>query len=79
MKRFATQQLLETFNDSWAEDDDEELEATQFEANLVAPQIVIYDEIGAATVYFADSDMFGGHSIDVSINEGKISDASLVG
>ena len=79
MKKFATKQLLDTYNDSWAEDEDEELNATQFEANLVSPQIVIYDEVGAATVYFADSDMFGGHSIDVSINDGKITDASLVG
>ena len=79
MKRFATQQLLETYNDSWAEDEDEEMTAPQFEANLVSPQIVLYDEIGAATVYFADSDMFAGHSIDVSINDGKISNASLVG
>lgn len=77
MKRFAARQLLETYNDSWAED--EELNATQFEANLVSPRIVIYDEIGAATVYFADSDMFAGHSIDVSINDGNISDAFLVG
>ena len=79
MKRLATQQLLETFNDSWAEDDDEELTATQFEANLVSPQIVIYDELGAASVYFADSEMFAGHTIDVSINDGRIADASIVG
>ncbi|MEZ6138751.1 MAG: DUF2262 domain-containing protein [Pirellulaceae bacterium] len=79
MKKFAAQQLLETFNESWAEDEGDELNATQFEANLVSPQIVIYDEVGAATIYFADSDMFGGHLIDVSINDGKISDASLVG
>lgn len=79
MKKFAAQQLLETYNDSWAEDEDEELETTKFEAKLVSPKIVIYDEVGTATVYFADSDMFGGHSIDVSINGGKLSDASLVG
>ena len=79
MKQFAAQELLDTYNDSWAEDEDDELDAAQFAANLVSPKIVIYDELGAATVYFADSDMFAGHSIEVWINEGEISDASLVG
>lgn len=79
MKRFASQELLETYNDSWAEDEDEELDAAQFEANLVSPEIVIYDEIGAASVYFQDSDMFAGHLIDVSINEGEVTHATLAG
>ena len=78
MKKFAAQQLLETYNNAWA-DDGEELKASQFEANLVSPQIVIYDEVGAATVYFNDSDMFAGHSVNVSIDKGEIAHASLVG
>ncbi|MCA8997230.1 MAG: DUF2262 domain-containing protein [Planctomycetaceae bacterium] len=79
IKKFATQQLLETFNDVWAEDEVDELTPEQFAANLTSPKIVLADELGAASIYFSDSDMFGGHLIDVWINKGKIADASLQG
>ncbi|GAA4441832.1 DUF2262 domain-containing protein [Bremerella cremea] len=81
MKKAATDSLLETYNDSWADEEEgfPELDASQFEANLVSPKIVIFDDLNAASVFFEDSDMFGGHSIDVTIYEGKIKGATLVG
>ena len=77
MKKVASASLLETYNDSWLDDDHDKLTAEQFIANLTSPELVIYDAIGAATIYFPDSDMFGGHMVAVSVWEGEIDDASL--
>jgi len=77
MKTFASSELLDTYNDSWADDDHPELKPSQFASNLKSPEIVVYDEIGGATIYFSDSDMFGGHRVAVSVYEGKIYHASL--
>ena len=79
MREFASNKLLNTYNDSWTDDAHHELTAKQFEAKLVNPQIVIYDELGAATIYFADSDMFGGHSVEVIVYNGEINHTSIVG
>ena len=77
MKKVASASLLETYNDSWLDDDHDKLTAEQFIANLTSPELVIYDAINAATIYFSDSDMFGGHMVAVSVWEGEIDDASL--
>ena len=73
MKAFASTQLLH-----WAEDG-EELSPVAFESNLTSPTILIYDEEGTASVYFQDSEMFGGHLIEIYITQGSILDAEIVG
>ena len=77
MRVFAAQQFLETYNDVWREEDDPTIDEREFCARLVNPTIVIYDDIGAANVYFDDSDMFAGHSIEVSVYKGKMAHASM--
>ena len=79
MRVFASQKYLDIYNDSWREDDDLILNRSEFCSRLINPSIVLYDEIGAATIYFDDSGMFAGHSIEVAVNDGKIADASMVG
>jgi len=77
MKDAAADSLLATYNASWLDDDHHELTTAQFVSNLGSPDLVIYDAIGAAAVYFSDSDMFGGHKVAVSVWEGVIDDATL--
>ncbi len=78
MKAFASTQLLQLYNEFWAEDG-EELSPVAFESNLTSPTILIYDEEGTASVYFQDSEMFGGHLIEIYITQGSILDAEIVG
>ena len=77
MKTFASNQLLETYNDSWTDADNPALTVPQFASNLKSPEIFVSDELGAANIYFSDSDMFGGHLVAVSVQEGKIDSASM--
>lgn len=79
IRTFAAKRYRRVYNDTWREEGDPILNNAAFCARPIDPSIVLYDEIGAATVYFGDSDMFCGHSIEVSIHEGKIADASMVG
>jgi hypothetical protein len=68
-RAFATRQLLETYNDSWIDDDHPELNDAEFAAKLQDPTVSLSDEAGNATVYFQDGDMFGGHVVAVSFRE----------
>ena len=79
MRAFAAKRYLDIYNDSWREDDDPVLDEEGFCAQLTNPSIVLYDELGAAMIYFDDSGMFAGHSIQVSVDGGKIARASMVG
>lgn len=75
----AAANLLSLYNETWKDDEIGELTESQFAELLVAPEIVLYDEIGAAIIYFNDSDMFAGHSVEVSIDEFEVDDIGLVG
>jgi len=79
MRAFAAKEHLATYNDAWREDDEPVLTADDFSSRLTDPSIVLYDEIGAASIYFRDSNMFFGHSIEVSLNDGNITHSSIVG
>jgi hypothetical protein len=79
MRAFAAKEHLATYNEAWREDDQPALTADDFASRLTDPSIVLYDEIGAASIYFQDSEMFLGHSIEVSLNDGNITHASIVG
>ena len=79
MKMFAAKEYLDVYNESWREEDSPILNEQEFRSRLNNPSIVIYDELGAATIYFEDSNMFAGHSIEVSVDDNEIAYASLVG
>ncbi|SRR5581483_7904566 len=66
---FAVRQLLETYNDSWVDDDHPVLKEAEFAAKLQDPSVSLSDEAGNATVYFRDGDMFGGHVVAVRFRE----------
>jgi hypothetical protein len=79
MRVFAAVRYLPIYNDSWREEDDLAINEAEFCERLTNPGIVLYDEMGAAVVYFDDSDMFAGHTIEVSVDNGKITHASMLG
>ena len=79
MRLFAAKRYLRIYNNNWRDEDDPILDEHQFCDRLTNPSIVLYDEIGAAIIYFDDLGMFAGHSIEVSVDEGKIAHASIVG
>ncbi len=79
MRTFAAQKFLSIYNDTWREEEEPILDDREFCARLTNPSFVLYDEQGAATIYFDDSDMFAGHSIDVSVRDGQPKHASMVG
>jgi len=79
IRLYAAKQLLNTYNNSWVDAEHGPIDENQFVANLCQPQIVVLDEIDAASIYFNDSDMFGGHLIDVMIREGKPIHAAIAG
>jgi hypothetical protein len=79
MRVFAAQQYLKIYNDTWRKKDAPLIDEATFCNRLTNPRIVLYDEVGMAVVYFDDSEMFAGHSIEVSIDEGNMTHASIVG
>jgi hypothetical protein len=81
MRAFAATEYLALYNDTWRDEEEGDplLDEHEFRARLIGASIVLYDELGSATVFFGDSGMFAGHSIMISVDGGTIRDASLVG
>lgn len=67
LKRYAAQQLLETYNDAWRGGDEGELDAEAFCARLDAKAITVEADEGAS-VWFADNGLFAGHTVWVSLD-----------
>lgn len=74
--------LLETYNDCWADPDDDalpEMDAQAFLSRIMLESMNVDDALGIS-LYFSDSDLFGGHTIDVLwLADDKMYDASLQG
>lgn len=77
MKKYAAEELMDSYNSLLPEDEYEQMTKSEFEANLTSPKIIILDKIGAASVYFDDAGMFHDHSLNLAITNGKIADVSL--
>jgi hypothetical protein len=73
--------LHKMYNESWAEPDDgfPELTATEFLAKLKLNLVTIMEEPDCLNLYFEDSDLFGGHSIELYWTKDKMYDANIVG
>ncbi|MBW3539183.1 MAG: DUF2262 domain-containing protein, partial [Planctomycetes bacterium] len=72
--------LLRTYNTSWADPDGgfPELTRDEFLAKITLAQVQLMEE-DAITLYFGDSDIFGGHVVDVFWTVEKMYPATLVG
>jgi hypothetical protein len=78
-KGFAARELLNTYNESWLDDDHGELSAEGFAKLLEFDRLKIMDEPDYATIYFSDGDMFGGHWVEVSFIGTEPKYASIIG
>lgn len=79
LKGFAADKLLRLYNDTWRDEQIGELDRAGFIGRLSKPSIHLYDELGAAVVYFKDGNMFAGHQIEVHIDGGAPSHAGIIG
>lgn len=77
-RQFAAAELLELHNDTWSEED-EETTAEEFVERMTLTSVSVYSD-GSAELYYADGDLFWGHTILISVNEDRtFEDASIAG
>jgi len=78
-REFVASKMLGLYNETWYDESIGTLSKQEFVAKLINPSINIYDDAGYALVYFGDSNVFGGHYIEVGVQNGAAEDASLAG
>ncbi len=80
IQRNLADSLLETHNESWADPDEgfPELSRDEFLGKIILDSIRLMEE-NSITLYFGDSDIFGGHLVDVFWTTEKMCPATLVG
>ena len=81
LRHRAAGKFLALYNDTWRDEEEgqEVLDEAGFCARLIEPSITLMDEPGSAVVFFEDSDMFAGHSIQVSLHQREVDNVTLVG
>jgi hypothetical protein len=65
VREYAVDRLLPLKNDSWLDEDDEEMSAAEFLSRMRLTSISV-DETGDLTFWHDDGDLFWGHAIQVS-------------
>jgi len=76
-RRFAAEKLLRVCNDSWNEGED--ITGPEFAERIALESLTTYPD-HSAELYYDDGDLFWGHVIIVSIEEGpRFVDASIAG
>lgn len=76
---YAAEELLELKNDFWLNDDEEEVSEESFVARMELESLTLGAD-GAATLWYADGDLFGGHTICVEQGgDGEFSSAEMMG
>jgi hypothetical protein len=78
IRRYAASKLLSLYNDTWRDQDHGILDVSGFAQRLTSPSLTVYEE-GKTLVYFEDGDMFGGHYIEVTTQDGAPTNAEIVG
>lgn len=71
IKAFAAESFLTLYNEDWLDEAIGKLNKKGFMKRLAHPRITLFDAPGKAIIFFDDSDMFAGHSIEVVIENGK--------
>jgi len=78
-REFVASKMLKLYNETWYDESIGSLSKQDFVAKLINPSIDIYDQEGYAVIYFDDSNVFGGHYIEVGVKNGAAEDAGLAG
>jgi hypothetical protein len=77
-RRFAAKKLLKVYNDSWNEGEDN-IAGSEFTERIALESLTTYPDHSAELCY-DDGDLFWGHVIIVSVEEGpRFVDASIAG
>ena len=72
--------LLATYNEIWAEDNGMGQISREIFINKIVPESLILHLDGEGTWYYNDSDLFAGHSIEISIEADRsFNEAHLAG
>ena len=80
LKGFAADGLLDLYNRAWVDEQIGKVDRHRFMARLQKPSVHLYDELGAAMVYFEDGGLFAGHMISIWTEDGQpVGRASLRG
>jgi hypothetical protein len=79
LKGFAADHLLKLYNETWLDDAIGQIDRVGFIARLNNPAIHLYDELGAAVVYFDDGNLFAGHFVEVQVDNGVPARAGIIG
>jgi hypothetical protein len=79
IRKYASRKLRSRYNDAWRDDDAPKIDENQFCELLGKPRIVLYDEEGAASIYFSPKRLFDGHGVEVALSNGKPYYASVIG
>ncbi|WP_343632913.1 DUF2262 domain-containing protein [Fluviicola sp.] len=69
VREFAGEQLLELKNESWLDEDENELTQQDFTERLIQVETITYNTDGSLTIWFDDNDLFWGHGIAVELDE----------
>ena len=78
VKDYTTHKLLKLKNDLWLEEDEKEVTKKDFKDRMKFTGFYVFSE--SANFYFDDSNLFWGHTIEVTINQNlEFIDANIVG
>jgi hypothetical protein len=79
IKAFAAEELIELKNNNWLEESEGPIAESDFVAAVVVEGVNIFSD-GSSEVYLGDGDLFGGHSISVSVSpDYQLTAAAIVG
>jgi hypothetical protein len=78
-KHFAASRLTQMKNDSWLEEDENEVSEREFQQRLVLAAIEAEAE-GSISLFYDDGNLFFGHDVDVrGVVTGEFHEASISG
>ena len=78
-KQYAAEELINLYNETWFDESIGILDKAQLRKKLINPSVVILDSKGAASIFFEESNVFGGHLVEVSIVDHQIYGVELMG
>ncbi len=79
IRKFASRRLRSRHNEAWRDDDSPKVDESKFCELLGKPKVVLYDQLGSASIYFSPKHLFDGHGVEVALADGKAYHATVIG
>lgn len=77
-RQTAASHLLKLKNETWLEEDEPPVSTEEFQARLTLESITFYPD-KTAEVFYADGDLFWGHTVLLNLNGDAFTEAHLAG